>query len=97
MEGLPVTALEAMACGVPVVATKVGGTPEVVKDGKNGFLLEPGRPKLIAENLVHLLQNEKLSKEMGTAGRKFVEKYDWDVIADRTLQVYHEAIEYTSE
>lgn len=93
MEGLPVTALEAMACGVPVVATKVGGTPEVVKDGKNGFLLEPGRPKLIAENLVHLLQNEKLSKEMGTAGRKFVEKYDWDVIAERTLQVYHEAIE----
>lgn len=88
MEGLPVTALEAMACGVPVVATKVGGTPEVVKDGKNGFLLEPGRPKLIAEKLIKLLRNKKLRRRMGAAGRKFVEKYDWGIIAERTFEVY---------
>lgn len=93
MEGLPVTALEAMACGVPVVATKVGGTPEVVKDGKNGFLLEPGRPEPIAKKVIQLLRDEKLRKRMGEAGRKFVRKFDWDVIAGRTFEVYREAIE----
>jgi len=93
MEGLPVTALEAMACGVPVVATRVGGTPEVVKDGENGFLLKPGRPELIAEKVIQLLKDEKMRKRMGEAGRKFVEKFDWDIIANRTLEVYQKAIE----
>lgn len=92
MEGLPITALEAMGCGVPVIATRVGGTPEVVEDGKNGFLIEPRRPKSIAEKLIQLLKDEKLRKRMGEAGRKFAEKFDWDVIAGRTLEVYQEAL-----
>jgi len=92
MDGLPVTALEAMSCRVPVLATKVGGTPEVVKDGKNGFLLEPKRPKPMAKKVIQLLRDEKLRKRMGEAGRKFVKNYDWDVIAGRTFEVYRELL-----
>ena len=55
-------------------------------------MLEPGRPELITEKLVQLPQDEKLKERMGMAGRKFVEKFDWDVIAERTLQVYQKAI-----
>ncbi len=95
VEGEAIALKEAMAAGLPLIAMNVPGSGvlSLMRDGKNGFLLEPGRPKLIAEKLVHLLQNEKLRKEMGAAGRKFVEKYDWDVIAERTLQVYQKAIE----
>ncbi len=95
VEGEAIVLKEAMAACLPLMAMNVPGSGvlSLMPGGKNGFLLEPGRPELIAEKLVHLLQNEKLRKEMGAAGRKFVEKYDWDVIAERTLQVYQKAIE----
>lgn len=95
VEGEAIVLKEAMAACLPLIAMNIPGSGvlSLMRDGKNGFLLESGRPKLIAEKLVHLLQNEKLRKEMGAAGRKFVEKYDWDVIAERTLQVYQKAIE----
>jgi len=95
VEGEAIVLKEAMAARLPLIAMNIPGSGvlSLMRDGKNGFLLEPGRPELIAEKLVHLLQNEELRKEMGAAGRKFVEKYDWDVIAERTLQVYQKAIE----
>ncbi len=95
VEGEAIVLKEAMAARLPLIAMNIPGSGvlSLMRDGENGFLLEPGRPELIAEKLVQLLQNEKLRKEMGTAGRKFVEKYDWNVIAERTLQVYQKAIE----
>lgn len=69
-EGLPNVALEASAAGVPVVATAVGGTPEVVADGVTGLLVPSGRPERITEALNRLLSDESLRSRMGNAGRE---------------------------
>jgi glycosyltransferase involved in cell wall biosynthesis len=68
-EGLPNVALEASAAGVPVVATAVGGTPEVVDDGVTGFLVPPGDPATLVAKMQSLLDDESLRCRMGDAGR----------------------------
>lgn len=95
VEGEAIVLKEAMAAGLPLVAMKVPGSGvlSLVREGQNGFLLEPGKPEFIAEKVIQLLKDEKMRKRMGKAGRKFVEKFDWDVIAKRTLGVYQEVIE----
>jgi glycosyltransferase involved in cell wall biosynthesis len=69
-EGLPNVALEAGAAGIPVVATAVGGTPEVVADGVTGFLVPPGDPAALAAKLGELLRDPRLRRTMGEAGRR---------------------------
>ncbi len=69
-DGLPTVILEAMASGVPVVATRVTGIPEAVEDGGTGRVLEPGRPEALAAALAELLANPDLRRSMGAAGRK---------------------------
>jgi glycosyltransferase involved in cell wall biosynthesis len=94
VEGEAIALKEAMAAGLPLIAMNIPGSGvlSLVRNGENGFLLGPGRPELIAEKLIQLLKDEKLRRRMGEAGRKFVEKFDWDVIAGHTLEVYQEAI-----
>jgi glycosyltransferase involved in cell wall biosynthesis len=95
VEGEAIALKEAMAANLPVIAMNVQGSGvlSLVRNEENGFLIKPGRPELIAEKAIQLLKDKKLRGKMGVAGRKFVEKFDWDVIADRTLQVYQEAIQ----
>lgn len=69
-EGLPNVALEASAAGVPVVATAVGGTPEVVADGATGLLVPPGDPLALSDALLQLLRDPALRSRMGAAGRR---------------------------
>ena len=69
-EGLPLTILEAMSSGLPVVATDVGSVGETVENGVNGFLVPPDRPKAIAEALDRLLRDSALRLRMGEAGRR---------------------------
>jgi glycosyltransferase involved in cell wall biosynthesis len=69
-EGCPLTVLEAMAAGVPVVATAVGGVPELVVDGETGFLVQPGRPEPIAEALEAVLAEPDRGRAFGAAGRQ---------------------------
>lgn len=69
-EGLPNVALEASAAGVPVVATAVGGTPEVVADGETGFLVPPGEAGQLAARVGQLLREAELRTRFGAAGRK---------------------------
>lgn len=94
VEGEAIVLKEAMAAGLPLIAMNIPGSGvlSLMRDGENGFLLKPGLPELIAEKIVQLLRDNRLRERMGMAGRKFVEKFDWDVIADRTLEVYEGAI-----
>jgi glycogen synthase len=86
--------LEAMACGTPVVASRVGGIPEVVVDGETGWLVAPGDPAELGGALRHALDDPERARRMGEAGRRRVEAhFSWDRIADRTLAVYWDAIE----
>lgn len=72
-EGLPIAVLEAMASGLPVVATNVGGLAEVVQHGQSGFLVPPGQPRVLAERINYLLENREVCAEMGKKGRRRVE------------------------
>ncbi|MDP8959192.1 MAG: glycosyltransferase [Actinomycetota bacterium] len=73
VEGLPVAVLEAMALERPVVATRVGGVPSVVRDGETGLLCDPDDPAALAVGMARLLEDGELAKRLGAAGRALVE------------------------
>jgi glycosyltransferase involved in cell wall biosynthesis len=72
-EGISLTLLEAMASGLPLVATRVGGNPEVVSDGENGFLVPPQNPRALADALLRLRRDRDACLRLGEAGRRRVE------------------------
>lgn len=84
---------EAMATGLPVLATRVGGIPELIRSGTEGILVNPESPAEIREVLEHLMQNRALLAEMGAAGRRRIEeKYTWRSVAREYLDVYEEVV-----
>jgi len=88
-EAFPISILEAMRAGLPVIATKVGGIPEAVADGLNGFLVPPSRDDLMAESLRRLFLNISLREQMGRNGREqFLERFTDQQMILRTLEVY---------
>jgi glycosyltransferase involved in cell wall biosynthesis len=84
-EGLPKVVLEAMAAGRPVVATRVGGIPEVVEDGVNGFLVMPKNPKALAKSACAILTNEQIAIKMGRKGKEKAAKYALENILPRYI------------
>lgn len=87
-EGLPISGLEAMACGLPIISTKAGGTVDIVNDNENGFLVNVGDADKLAEKMIFLLQNEKIRKEMGRKSREMVEMFDLEKCAEKYQTIY---------
>jgi glycosyltransferase involved in cell wall biosynthesis len=76
-EGVPLSVLEAMAAGKPVVATTVGGVPELVEDGVTGFLVPPRDPKVLAQGILRLAKDADLRQRMGKAAQeRALERFD---------------------
>jgi len=89
MEGIPVSLMEAMATGLPVISTYHSGIPELVEDGKSGFLVPEKNVEALAERLEYLIENPQIWPEMGKAGRKFVEEnFDIRKLNRRLVKVY---------
>jgi starch synthase len=90
-EPLGIVNLEAMACGTAVVASRVGGIPEVVSDGGTGLLVPPDDPATLAAALTALVGDPGRAEAMGAAGRKrAVAEFGWDAIAAQTVGLYTE-------
>ena len=88
-EAFGMSLIEAMACQVPVVATRVGGVTEIVENGKTGILVEPGDASALAEAILRLLSDEDLRKSMGKAARlRVVELFSWEQIVENLLRQY---------
>ena len=92
-EGLGSAFLEAMAGGVPIIGTAVGGIPDFLKDGETGLISKVEDPDDLAEKISVILRDDNLKKKLIENGRKLVEeKYSWDKIARQTGEIYHEVI-----
>jgi glycosyltransferase involved in cell wall biosynthesis len=94
---IPLSVLEAMAVGKPVIASKVGGIPEVIKHGENGILIEPRSEELIREILL-LIEDDKKLKKIGEKARKCVEEYfPAEKVAKRYEDIYMELVKDTKD
>ena len=93
-EGFGVAAVEAQAMEIPVVATKVDGIPEVVRDGITGILVEPRNPEQLATAIIELIENPEKRREMGKEGRKYVlSRYRWEDNAALMDDLYKSVLE----
>ena len=90
-ESFGVAAVEAAACGKPVIASRIGGLPEVVVDNSTGFLVKPKNPKEIADKIIYLYKNRTECENMSNSARNFVlENYNWSENAEIMLKKYKE-------
>ena len=78
-----------MACGLPVVATDIGGNRDLISSNVNGLLVPPRSPEIMAQMIMELWNDEKLRKKLGDCPRKTImKKYTWDMITDNFINVY---------
>jgi glycosyltransferase involved in cell wall biosynthesis len=97
-EGLGVAAIEAEAMEIPVVASRVGGVPEVVLDGESGILVEPGDSEQLAQAILTLIENPALRRQMGKRGRMHVlANYRWEDNAALMERLYHRFVHSSKE
>ena len=92
-ESFGLVAIEAQACGTPVIAARVGGLATAVSDGVSGILVDGHDPLDYADAFQKILSDPALRESMSQKAVRHAESFGWDVTADRTLEVYREAIE----
>jgi len=92
-EGTPVSAIEAMASSCPVVATRVGGIPDIVQNHETGYLVPPKQPQALASAILELIRDSKKAEQMGQCGQQFVKrKFSVDRLVSDTENLYEELL-----
>lgn len=92
-EGLPISLLEAMAAGLPIISTSVGGIPEVITEGENGFLINPGDYMELANKIQELIEDPEIKKKMGKNNQEKIRaKYNWKIIANQLTDEYNKLL-----
>jgi glycosyltransferase involved in cell wall biosynthesis len=89
VDNTPVTVLEAMACGLCVVSTNVGGIPYLLEDGRNALLVPPDDPPAMAAAIERILREPELARRLSDNGRETVERFDWPGILPRWETLLH--------
>lgn len=92
-EAFGIVLLEAAAAKTPVIGTRVGGIPEAMSDGQNGFLVEFNDSLKLSEKISYLLEDEKLCSEMGSKGREFSSGFSWASIVDKMEEEYNHLLQ----
>lgn len=93
IEATSLAGLEAMACGLAVLATNVGGLPEIIRSGEQGLLVPPGDSRALAEGLVQLLEDQGLRRQLGLAARQRVQdEFTWRCVAQKVSSVYQQVL-----
>jgi glycosyltransferase involved in cell wall biosynthesis len=88
-EGMPYALLEAMAAGLPVIATNTGGVPEIINHNKNGLLVPPGKPEKLAEAIIDLIRKPKKRKKFGKVNQQIAtSEFDINIICNKITQIY---------
>jgi phosphatidylinositol alpha-1,6-mannosyltransferase len=90
IEGFGIVFLEANACGLPVIGSRVGGIPDAVKDGETGLLVDPENPAEIAAAIKTLMLDENLRKKLGQNGIQWAREHDWSKIVPRYVKILEE-------
>ncbi|AKB76148.1 Glycosyltransferase [Methanosarcina lacustris Z-7289] len=87
-EGFGIVNIEAMAAGLPIVTTNVGGLPEIVINGENGFLVEPKNPEALAETILLILSDNDLKARISMNNQMKAEQYSWDIVVKNLISIY---------
>lgn len=92
-EGLPIAVIEAMASGLPIVASNVGGLPDMVREGVNGLMVDPGRPDQLAAALLKVIKDKKIRQSMGECSAQIArEQYDIEQHVSKLINIYAQSI-----
>lgn len=91
-EGMPNVVLEAMGSGLPVVATRVAGSEELVQDEKNGFLVDSKDVEALAQALITLINHPELREQMGKGAKKMARKYTWNIVTEQYSSLYEQMV-----
>lgn len=92
-EQMPMSILEGMACGRPILGTNIGGVPEMIEDGKNGYLMEPGDVDRLGECILKLSSDSELRQQMGRRSREIVShKFESSLIINQLLRIYEDVL-----
>ena len=89
-EGLPVSILEAMSFGLPIISTKVGGIPEMIEDSKSGFIIEPSDLVTLEKKMIYFIENKERIKDMGNRSKEIItQKFSSQIIKELLLGLYN--------
>jgi glycosyltransferase involved in cell wall biosynthesis len=91
-ESFGIVNIEAMAAGLPIVATNVGGIPDIVEEGVNGYLVNAKNPEELADKILFLLQNDEMREEISANNREKAELYTWDKVTGIVEKIYFECL-----
>jgi glycosyltransferase involved in cell wall biosynthesis len=92
-EGLPTVVLEAMASGCPVIATKVGGIPDIIIQGENGVMVKPGSSTQLSESIMSIIYDDLLLQSLAQRARQTIEeRFTWEIVGSRFIDLYNNMI-----
>jgi len=92
-ESAPLTLLEGMSSGLPMIATNVGGIPEIIENGMNGVIVPPKNPEAIANQIINLIKDPELRTQLGTKARETIlEKYTSEKVVNEYIKVFNDVI-----